>query len=327
MVKIHVKGNPNPSKRKINPERPKLEQLGLPNPGPSSRGSTYYKKLLACPREHALYAEVGLRPQVLSEALTIGVLFHQALQEYYMVGFDYQREHLATNTKRTDDFYWAWHKEGMRAAYAVVDKIAGQPDYEKEYKKLMDLLDAYFQQYHRQDRWEILAVEETLEWHGKFVYTSRLDLIVFDRAQGGMFIVEHKTASSLGDDLLDSYEMDWQVLGQVWLFNRCVDLSKYPPFLGVYINLITKHTEPRMVRFPVNPSPAHLRDFERNFTHWLHMRRAAAQAGWPKSLGACSGYARGYAKCDYYSLCQAFPENTVQDWIKEPEPLGFEKVG
>ena len=105
--------------------------------------------------------------------------------------------------------------------------------------------------------------------------------------------------------------------------SRCIDPAKYPPFKGVYINLVSKHKTPRLLRVPVNPSPAHLDEFELNMHRWVAMRKAAEAAGWPKSLGHCAGYSRGYSKCAYYGVCHDFPTHTIEDWARDNPPLGF----
>jgi hypothetical protein len=319
---VEFENSPIRSRRNIAGRTP-LAQLGVPNPGPSSRGSTFYKSMLACPREHGLAQEARVVSDVTAEALTVGLLFHQALEAYYGVVYTHQQAWLENDTRRTEEFFWGAHRPAMKEAFAVLIPLEDQKEYTVEYDTCMRLLDAYFGMYNRQDRWEILAVEENLEYHGAFVYTARLDLVIYDHKDRAVYIVEHKTAAQLSEDLLDNYEMDWQILGQVFLFNQCVDLNAYPFFGGVLINLVSKHKEPRLVRVPVNPSPDHLKDFARNFVKWVKLRDAYAQLGWPKSLGHCAGYARGYSKCTYYSLCHGNPNHTVQDWKDEEPPLGY----
>src|SRR5574341_491440 len=74
---------------KFGPDRrPPHIVLGVQG-GPSRIGSSYYKRLIRCPREHALYQIGGLRTARDREHLTVGWLFHFGLEVFYrrlMVG-------------------------------------------------------------------------------------------------------------------------------------------------------------------------------------------------------------------------------------------------
>jgi hypothetical protein len=294
----------------VAPERRALlEVLGVEDTGASPRGSTYYGTLMKCPREFALTYVVGLRPERPSEALTIGWLYHYCLQRYY--------EWVKRGSPR----------DGLKAVYDIVDLVGSEPGYTKTVNVLKNILDGYIERYEDEDKgWKILAVEETLQYkYGPFELSARLDLLVDD---GGFWITEHKTARAISDDLIDNYQLDFQILAQMWLTTHTLDLSKYPRLRGVRVNIATKAVHPKFVRVEVCPSPAHLKAFERQVLDWRKLKDFFEKLGWPQSFGRCAGYARGYSKCQYYELCHGHPTTTVEEWKNAEEPpYGFTRVG
>jgi hypothetical protein len=114
-----------------------------------------------------------------------------------------------------------------------------------------------------------------------------------------------------------------QTLGQQWLFNNCVDGARLAPLAGCLVNITTKHKTPQMFRKPVCPSADHLAMFEEAVRGWYALRQDQERHGWPRSLGHCSGYARGYAKCQYFDVCRNWPSLTLEEIAANP-PDGFE---
>jgi len=300
--------------------RPAADVLGVEDAGASARGSTYYKSLLMCPREHGLTHEAGLKPESPSEPLTLGWLYHHCLEVYYGAIMEGQQAPgwAPGNPDRESS------RIGMQKAYAVIEAIEAEPGYVATGASLRRMVDGYFEQYDGQDNWRIIAVEEQLVYRGGFAYSARLDLIIEDLDNGGLWIVEHKSARTITNDLIDNYQMDMQILGQVWLLNSCVDLSKYPRFMGVRVNIVTKHKEPRFARVDVCPSRYHLAAFEQSQGKWVQVRGVMQQLEWPQAFGHCSGFSRGYGKCQFFAVCHGHPRMGVSDWAaQEDPPEGF----
>jgi hypothetical protein len=301
-------------------QRRRPEQvLGLENSG-SPAGATRWKRLRVCPREHALHQIVKLRPTGESEPLTVGWLVHLGLERFYATL-------QSTQAHKPDDVragLWAGCEQAEAAAWSVLEPIRDESGYAETYSKVESMLAGYFDQYRRQDMWRILAVEETLIYRGAFAYSARLDLVVEDIERGGMWIVEHKTAKAVTEDLLHGYQMDLQVLGQVWLMQKCVDLEQYPPLQGVHVNILTKHAVPRFERASVTPSKYHLQAFETSMRHWQTVSKTFEATGWPHTFGACTGPSRWGKRCGYFDLCHGRPEFTVDDWLQQQDPpYGF----
>ncbi len=318
-----------PHRHEPAPDRRGVEDvLGIKG-GASARGSTYWKRLKTCPREHALY-HIGLRRTKPSDALDMGKLFHYALEEYFKAIQAHQIKDYVERGVYDNAYFWGNLQQAERAAWDFLSDFENEEGYEKTYKTLERILTRYFERYRRMDRWEIVAIEETLTFKGGIHYTSRLDLIVRDHADSrGVWIVEHKTARAITEDLLLNYQMDPQILGQVWLYKRCVDPS-FGPLRGVLVDIITKHKAPQTQRQIVAPSKYHLANFEKAAVEWERLEEAYERLGWPMALGMCSGAVRYFKTCTYYNVCHDRPTVAVEDLKREfasrGAPLGYEMV-
>lgn len=291
--------------------------------GPSERGSSFYKSLMICPREHALSYVHKIKPNVTGDALSSGSIFHKALEVFYTVIMVHQRALDALNAPQDDHYYWGCAFEAQEAAWASIATFATEPGYEKIYETVQRILEAYFEKYWGHDKWRVLAVEETLHFKEPgFDYSARIDLIVEWNER--TWIVEHKTAKAVSMDTLDHYDMDIQTLGQQWLYENCVDTSQFPPLAGVLVNITTKHKTVQFFRKEVCPSPAHLRMFEEAIGYWIVLRTAARRTNWPRALGHCAGFARGYSKCQFYSVCRNWPGMSAAQLAADP-PEGFHR--
>lgn len=291
---------------------------GPPNGSGSPRGSTYYKRLRRCPREHALAKEALLSPARDDNALTIGILYHAGLEAYY-------RALLGGAEKM----------EAERACWDELRPVMTEPGYggsgpgddADTWPTVERCLASYFDRWRDADRWRVIAVEETigLRWDG-LEYSARIDLMIENLDDGGFWIVEHKTAKAIGADLLEGYQLDLQTLGQVWLARRCLDLKALPPFRGLVVNITSKHVKPQHQRVLVCPSDAHLRAWERSMTDWTLLADLMREREYPQALGTCTGPDRGYRRCSYFELCHGWPEATVEDWKGWEPPEGFVRI-
>jgi len=301
------------------------EVLGVVS-APSPRGSTYYSRMLRCPREHALATVVHLRTVGDNEALSQGFLFHHALETYYRSLQAQQRAAFG------EDFVEARVAQIMGGVMSMVshayseavkslEPFATEPGYDEMYPALLKMLQAYRDNY-AEDPWWIVGIEETLIADDP-EYSARLDLVVINMAENRLYVVEHKTARAFTDDLLAGYQMNLQILGQQWLMQRCVDLTAYPPFGGIIVNLVSKHKATQVQRVPVYASAAHLAAFE----HALRAHEVTAELqralGYQPDFTKCAGAMRGFRKCDYYTLCYTRPTLDVAALAVEDAPLGY----
>lgn len=321
-----------------------LEVDDLPENAPSAAGSTFYKKLRRCAREFRLHqlgvAEGGGR----AEALDLGFIWHAALERCWKEMKAQQDEYCGADVYNDpgalDAVDWGACES---AAWQVLFAFQDEPGYEETFPILETMLGRYFEEYRRSaTRWRIVASEITLEYvedeadvspevAGPMVYTARLDLLVveFDEYDTPLlWIVEHKTASRIDDLLLDNYQLDLQIVGQVWLLNHCVDVNALPPFAGVIIDLTSKPRTPggklHLKRQPVCPSLQHQESHEHQVRFMRGQQLPIYEAyGYPPSFGNCAGAAQWFRRCAYYDVCQAHPLKTPEQiakiWESEDE--------
>lgn len=327
------------------PRRPPHIVVGMEGGG-SPYGSTKYKRTRLCPFEQGLVQISRLRPLRNKEPLDVGWLVHAALQRYYET---FIPSHKASPPPRSDtaayqEYLWGARPAAEKAARDLVESFANEPGYAATYDEVSRVVASYIDHYRSTDEWRIVACEETLTYietlaepfvftDGKgneirqsdFNYSCRLDILVerLDPGYEGLWDVEIKTARMINDDLLTGYHLDMQVLGQVWLIKKCLDLSLYPPFKGVIVNIMTKAKTPKFERVMVMPSDYHLRAFEQSTRQWAFINACFEAAGWPRALGSCAGALRGYSKCSFYDLCHSHPELGLEDWKNSEPPFGF----
>jgi hypothetical protein len=309
MTKIRF-SKTTPEYRKFDADRPRLtrrpydEVLGHPTSA-SPRGSTYWKRVRRCPREHALY-EGGLRRvNPFTDAIVIGLICHLALEHYY----------LALKAGR--------FVEAERDAWWAIAPFSSESGYEEVYETVERMLARYFELYRETDvLWKIVAVEETVSYMDpELELSARLDLLI--EKEGLLWIVEHKTHKFITEDLLSGYQMDLQIPAYCWLLRNVVDTTKLAPFAGAIVNIITKDRLPKLERVEVVPSRYHLAEFELSQRAWMKMRDTFPALGNPKTYGNCVGAPRYFSRCDYFDLCHGRPEATLHQLITEEPPHGF----
>jgi hypothetical protein len=303
--------------------RRKVDEI-IPNDGASPTGSTFYKSAMGCAFEHALSNVYKIRPKRQNEAFGVGTIFHKALEVYYKFVLAFQQDLDAKGAPRDDYYYFGCQLEAQRAAWDTVSVFATEPGYTQTWEVVERIVTAYFEKYAGIDRWRILAVEETLRFTSEELdFSARLDLVI--ETEGRTWLVEHKTAKSISADGLDHYDMDLQTLGQNWLFQNCVDGAQLEPLAGCIVNIVTKHKTTQIFRKPVCPSRDHLAMFELAIRGWFLLRLEQERLGWPRSLGHCAGFARGYSKCQFFDVCRNWPTLTLEEIAANP-PDGFHVI-
>jgi hypothetical protein len=296
------------------PESPITAVLKVPAifDGPSVRGSTYWSRLLTCPREARL-AEL-LAPLRIDIALSTGFAWHYALELFYdslLLG--------------------ATFEAACDAAVLAIDPMKTAKGYGEMYETVMRMLVGYFIEYKSDaEKYQICAVEETLGVDSPMEYTARLDTVVKNRQTGAIHPLEHKSAKALNKSILEGYQLSLQILGQAYLFAKCVDTKQMDGVLShVIVSVTTKQVTPQFQRVPVLPSPEHLRAFEKSIITWQALRSHVERLNYPPNFSACAGYARGYSKCRFYAICSADPDidlHGVEEKVhralgeKEPDP-------
>lgn len=283
--------------------------LGMPESSGSVYGSTTFKSQNVCPRAARLRALGVRKTGPNSDALDFGDAFHLVLEAYYLA-----RQRGAT-----------W-RDAVADAWKVLDPLRGVDGYDEMNAELERVLTSYFE-FAVNDQWRVIAVEEEIIYEGpEFNYSARLDLVVEDLERGGMWIVEHKSTATITANSMQGYLLDVQTLGQCWLMYKCIDLTKYPHFRGLIVNMTSKQKTPKHERVFVYPTPVHMREFERSTEARTKMHAFAAELGYPKMLGNCTGAAQYFGACAYFDICYGRPEfdiKGVDKLLPEDLPFGF----
>jgi hypothetical protein len=271
--------------------------LGESEPSSGSiYGSSRWKRVLSCSREHALYDVVGLRSEKPQEALDTGTIFHKCLELYY------------SGLKTTKDTVKA--EELVWKAMRPMETATG---WEKEWGTVERMVTNYFNTYAQRDRFEVLDVEVTLQTRQDgFPYSARLDTLIVDKAVkgGALWVLEHKSASRIDNDTVDGYSLDLQVLGQYYLVERCYLSKKLPPFMGVMVNIVTKHVSTQFERVRVQPSREMVNQFVLDMKRAEQMRKIAENLKYPRNLASC---VRRYGRCQYFEVCRNYPNQNIFD--------------
>ena len=326
----------------------KIDIDELPENAPSSYGSTFHKRLRVCGRLFAL-DQRRLKPfGARAVALDLGFVWHAALERCWKTMKVLQDELVGEGVYDDPAALQVDWAPCEAAAWKLLKCFEDEPGWEEGYRRLETMLSVYFEEHRRSgSRWRVVASEVTLEYvetdeegaaHpvGPMRYTSRLDLIVveFTRPEdehgrelkgapytAATWIVEHKTATRLDEILLDNYALDLQVVGQVWLVVKCLDLSAFPPFEGTIVDIVTKPKTAggrvNLKRHPVCPSPYHVRSHE-DQVRMMHgeMLPMHERTGYLPTFGNCAGPAQWFRRCAYYDICQVHPTKTIDELVK-----------
>jgi len=292
--------------------RAPYDVLGIPDPGGSKFGSTLWKGMRLCPREHAL-RQLGVRRSSqrgkADEGLDVGWIFHFMLETYY-------RERMGG----------ANHHVAVDRAYERARPFWEEPGYE-DIVALLERMCVHYFDVASTDDFTVLGVEEELvhnEPGDPFTYSCRLDLFVHSKRLGGLWVVEHKSAKRITPDIKTGYLLDMQVLGQLWLAERIIDFDAYgEPLGGCLVNITSKDVNVQHERVHVIASKPHLAEFELSMRAWAEVGRTFKYLGWPKALGNCVGPAHYFQPCTYFDICHGRPDLTVDGIVESTLPLGF----
>ena len=280
--------------------------LELPESGPSAVGSTYWRRVLSCPREHFLANELRWAPKRRSLALDMGIAWHAVLEVYYRAWQRRQQKTTAPDEEPPDVI-----------AYRLLQRFQRATGWNEHSETLTRMFAAYFENYDHIDceRWEVVAVEASIQLEADFAgfpYSSRLDLNILDHTTRTPVFkhVEHKSTGRFDYTVISGYTQDLQVLGQCWLMEHGIDYTKYPPYAGGIVNLTSKAKEPRLARIPVTPAPQQLEAWEEGLRFGQKYRLALAGQKYPRNYAHCVGR---YGRCQFFDLCQSRPQDTADD--------------
>lgn len=210
-------------------------------------------------------------------ALELGALFHSMLAMHY-----------ATFMVRPTPYALAERVAVLGGNTAIVD----------EAKRLYG---AYFNQYGNVVDEEVrpLAVELGAGIEG--IHTCRYDLLA-ERKDAGVWIIEHKTASSETRQVLEGWWLDGEILGEVYAY-KLSGLDKiFGPLVGVCVNITFKTKVPKFRRVEVVVTDDLVEAYARDIAWWKGSRSACKTTGvWPRKLQGCISK---YDTCTFFDHCR-----------------------
>jgi hypothetical protein len=253
--------------------------------GPSPAGNSKWSDFVRCPRRYYWAHVKRFTTTELSGPLELGGLVHEAIAQAFE----------------------AWVAEGPLAfwdrLWGVIDRAAEPaPSTASEARRL---LRAWGKFWGPEGLLKIraaclLSIEGLVEVTRPFNYSTRIDTVM--RIGGMVTVVEHKTASRRSTILLDSYKLNPQFLGQVWLWNQSDFAREHGKIQAFMVDQIVKHQgDVLCYQETVNIPPKMLKDWE------LSMKAIAKEKTdceysnvWPQRFHNCTAYNR---VCRFMNLC------------------------
>lgn len=146
------------------------------------------------------------------------------------------------------------------------------------------------------------------------VHTCRYDMLAWE--DGGIWNIEHKTAMRPTPDVIDSWWLDGEVIGQFYAW-RLSELTKAfgAPLTGTKINLAFKTVPPTFQRLEIVQPDDVVETFIRDRSYWSRFRDNCRNSGyWPRSLQGCMSR---YDRCAFWHHCRDLNNDLVQ--VRVPE--------
>jgi len=168
--------------------------------------------LRQCRRLHQLRYELGIQTPSTPEAM-FGTVGHAALEAYYLAWKEATAvcDSIDMSDEPSRDRLWRAISDRLPAALAVAD-ASELATFDR--CKLRLLLIAYHERWGAEN-WEILAVEQEFRYAlGDHLIGGKIDAIIRDRADGRVYVLEHKftgSETSLGGPYWERLTLDSQV--------------------------------------------------------------------------------------------------------------------
>lgn len=162
-----------------------------------------------CPRRFQFTYVYGLAPRRQPVPLLVGTLFHEELDILYS-SRNFDEAAMRARVAEACEKAASW--EGMSAEES--DELWGQRPV------VCGLVRGYAARYLKEDleKWEVVESEGSFEapLPGGWTYRGKKDLVVRDRKDGRLYLVEHKTAGRLDASYVAKLPLDNQILGYAW---------------------------------------------------------------------------------------------------------------
>lgn len=252
--------------------------------GPSPWGNSKYSVFEQCPYKYHVAFNKRMRSTQLSDALEIGGLFHEGKAHYYLKDVELRDTDISDKDLDT---------ACTKAMYDLLDRAHKvTPRITSEVRRLLTgWMKIHGPGRPTDNRHETLLIEPLLEVNRGFEYSTRLDRVILSEKLGGPVIDETKTAGRKTEDLLASYTMDGQFLGQQYCWRHSPYYKEYGPLKGFIVDLTIKTAQMSSTREVVPLNEAAMRDWEKQKRYtYKQMVNCGLDNYWPKIRTNCVKY-------------------------------------
>lgn len=278
-----------------------IEELG----GPSADGWSKAADLQRCAYRYYLRNVLNAVPHdptnynlvAPNQNLEVGGLFHAVLAVHY--------------GRRLPAGYPGW-RVNMPSPFDFLDQVEKAGASIANVREVRRLYYSYSEYWGPELDLQPVAVEYSAGVSG--IHTCRFDMLAV--MDGGLWNVEHKSASRPSPDVMESWWLDGEVIGQFWAWELSnLDSVFGRPLTGTKINLTFKSTPVSHTRIEIVQPREVVETFARDRQFWNSIREHYARAGyWPRSLQGCM---TRYERCGFWFHCRDLNNDFVQ--IKAPK--------
>lgn len=224
--------------------------------------------------------------------LEVGSLFHAVLAVHY--------------ARRLPKGY-PGYRENLPDPYAFLDAVEREGPEFSSVHLVRRLYHGYSEAYGPEDEIQPVAVEFEAGISG--IHTCRYDALIW--REDGLWNLETKTAAFETPEVLESWWLDGEIIGQSFAWELS-GLSKAfgAPLRGTIINLAFKTTPARYRRMEIVVAPDVLAQFAEDRMYWNRQRESFRRAGrWPRSLAGCVSR---YDRCGFWHHCRDMDNSLIQ---------------
>jgi len=274
------------------------EKLGGPSPFGNSKWGDFRK----CPYLFYWKHVKRMRSTHLSDPLEIGGLYHEMRARYYSTYLTCEAIG-NMNQKDVDQQCLGSARDLLSKVYDVAPHTANIAG---------NLFDAWVVLYGPgmpgDDRRDTYEVEPLFEVTEPFPYSARIDR--WGISEFGPVITEIKTGARRDGYLLQSYPLDPQFIGQVYLWKRCRE-KQYGKLESFFVDLATKTSPVSCYREPVEIDKKVMKHWEKSMMlHHSNLVQCKASRLWAQNHGYQCRY------CELVEHCSSGKQDST-DWVKK----------
>ena len=290
--------------------------------GQSEAGWHRASTFLLCPRRFAMEqaAKASGEARGLSPALVSGTLLHAGLAHLYA-------------RRMSGKHDWMEPYAAIQEAARRGDKESPTPLWDEWAERLKDVIPQYVRRWGAERQWEVMGVEEELRVEvmdprtgASYLYTQRYDLLIRNRSDRQVYIIDHKRGYELAPRIWNRYALSGQIAGYKMLGRVLYGLQ----FGGVLLNFVQMPGKDdgldfqfKFMRPSLPQAEQAARDFKGTVIHVERGIAACRDAYGPEQTNAtawpgvfqdgppCMG---PFGPCPFRDYCRTGQTNQPREW-------------